>query len=70
MENVLEFLTNNQEMIKDVLVFGFNCVTGTVFSASVITAVTKTKNSTAYKIIELVALVTKKAKEEIKEGNK
>lgn len=70
MDNIIEFVTNNQQTFIDIAIFGFNCLTGTVFGASVITAITKTKDSKWYKAIELAAILTKKAKEEIKTSKK
>ena len=69
METIIEVVTTNQDTIKDILVFVFNCVTGTVFGASLLTAVTKTKSSNVYKLLELAAIVTKNVKEEVKKPN-
>lgn len=60
---LVNIILDNKDMLADLGIFAFNCLTGTVFGASVITAITKTQNKSWYKVIEALAIVVKHAKD-------
>ncbi len=61
MEYITNLITNNMEIVVSIV--GFLILH---FSASILTAITKTKNTKFYKLVEVLALVVKEAKQKAK----
>ncbi len=63
MEPITDFLMDNSDTIVEYSKIAWGFISTTVVGASIITAFTKTKDSKWYKLVEVLALLVKKAKE-------
>ena len=63
-QEITQLIIDNQDTIIDVLKTIWQFVVNTAFGASIIVAITKTRDNKFYKLIEAVALTIWRAKHE------